>query len=338
MTNEDRVRLALHAAVLKLLRPLCRLLLRHHVPFAAFEELAKHTYVQVALEDFGIPGKKPTLSRASILTGLTRKDVTRLAAEVAPERAASDESYNRAARVLTGWARDPDFRGPDGQPMALEQGRGDDLEVAQVGLALGGMHDADAPGDFLGCVVAAAEQALQARLQRRDLRAEQARLNLFEQVLHHQQRMVFYRDNWYLDAWCHLREEIRSFGVDAIRHAALLEKKAKDVAATCLDEVLGAGYGIFSGDKVQWAKLRFTPEAARWVATEQWHPHQRASFDERNHYLLELPYANPTELVMDILRHGSNVEVLAPESLRRAVRDEMATALLAYDRPATIAK
>jgi len=119
MTSEDRVRLALHAAVLKLLRPLCRLLLRHHVPFSAFEELAKHTYVQVALEDFGIPGKKPTLSRASILTGLTRKDVTRLAAEAAPERAAADEGYNRAARVLTGWARDADFHGRDGRPLAL---------------------------------------------------------------------------------------------------------------------------------------------------------------------------------------------------------------------------
>ena len=151
------------------------------------------------------------------------------------------------------------------------------------------------------------------------------------------QRMVFYRDNWYLDAWCHLREEIRSFGIDAIRHAALVEKKAKDVAAKRLDDVLGAGYGIFSGDKVQWAKLRFTPEAARWVAAEQWHPQQRAGFNEHGYFVLELPYANPTELVMDILRHGSNVEALAPESLRRAVRDEMATALLAYDRPATIA-
>ena len=151
------------------------------------------------------------------------------------------------------------------------------------------------------------------------------------------QRMVFYRDNWYLDAWCHLREEIRSFGIDAIRHAALVEKKAKDVAARRLDEVLGAGYGIFSGEKLQWAKLLFSPQAARWVATEQWHPQQKASFDEDGHYLLELPYANPTELVMDILRHGANVEVLAPESLRIAVRDEMATALKAYARPVTIA-
>lgn len=132
MDAENRTHLALNAAVLKLLRPLCRLLLRHHVPFAAFEELAKHTYVQVALEDFGIPGKKPTLSRASILTGLTRKDVTRLAADTAPERAASDEGYNRAARVLTGWARDPDFHGADGQPKVLAPLDGPDSFAALV--------------------------------------------------------------------------------------------------------------------------------------------------------------------------------------------------------------
>lgn len=120
MDVENRIQVALNAAVLKLLRPLCRLLLRHHVPFGAFEELAKHTYVQVALEDFGIPGKKPTLSRASILTGLTRKDVTRLAADTAPERAANDEAYNRAARVLTGWARDTEFHDRDGQPKTLQ--------------------------------------------------------------------------------------------------------------------------------------------------------------------------------------------------------------------------
>jgi predicted DNA-binding transcriptional regulator YafY len=144
------------------------------------------------------------------------------------------------------------------------------------------------------------------------------------------QRLVFYRDNWYLDAWCHLRNEIRSFGVDAIRHAALLEKTAKEVAAKKLDEVLGAGYGIFSGDRVQWAKLRFSPEAARWVGAEQWHPRQRAGTDAQGYYILELPYSNPTELVMDVLRHGADVEVLAPEALRRAVRDEMTSALKAY--------
>jgi hypothetical protein len=120
MDARNRVSIAVNTAVLMLLRPLCRLLLRYQVPFGAFEELAKHVYVQTAMADFGIPGKKATLSRASILTGLTRKDVQRLVAEPEPVKAATQEGYNRAARVLGGWARDADFRGPDGHPAALE--------------------------------------------------------------------------------------------------------------------------------------------------------------------------------------------------------------------------
>ncbi|MEK7737391.1 MAG: WYL domain-containing protein, partial [Pseudomonadota bacterium] len=68
--------------------------------------------------------------------------------------------------------------------------------------------------------------------------------------------------------------------------------------------------GIFSGAAVIWAKLRFTPQSARWVAAEQWHPLQKSHTETDGHYLLELPYSNPTELVMDILRHGAGVEVL----------------------------
>ena len=123
---------ALNTAVLKLLRPLCRLLLRNHVPFAAFEEMAKHVYVQTALEDFGIPGKKPTLSRASILTGLTRKDVQRIVAEPEPLASTPDDGYNRAARVLTGWARDPDFHGPNGKPAPLHPSEGEASFAALV--------------------------------------------------------------------------------------------------------------------------------------------------------------------------------------------------------------
>lgn len=144
------------------------------------------------------------------------------------------------------------------------------------------------------------------------------------------QRLVYYRDNWYLDAWCHLREEIRSFGVDAIRGATLIDKRARDVVKRELDAVLGAGYGIFSGAKVEWAKLRFTPESARWVSTEQWHPKQKSSLARDGYYLLELPYANPTELIMDILRHGTHVEVLGPKSLRDAVKNELSATLAAY--------
>jgi predicted DNA-binding transcriptional regulator YafY len=144
------------------------------------------------------------------------------------------------------------------------------------------------------------------------------------------QRLIWYRDNWYLDCWCHLRNEIRSFAVDAIRQATPLEHKAKEVPRKELDAVLGAGYGIFSGRKLEWAKLRFTPEHARWVAAEQWHPDQKSSVDKDGNYLLDIPYADPTELVMDILRHGSGVEVLGPPSLRKRIAAEVTSLAMRY--------
>ncbi len=147
------------------------------------------------------------------------------------------------------------------------------------------------------------------------------------------QRLIYYRDNWYLDAWCHLRQEVRSFAVDAIRRAEMLDRKARDIAKREMDAVLGAGYGIFAGAAVTWARLRFTPQSARWVAAEQWHPRQKSQAQADGHYLLELPYSNPTELVMDILRHGAGVEVLEPQALRQAVKRELDAARAAYDRP-----
>jgi predicted DNA-binding transcriptional regulator YafY len=137
------------------------------------------------------------------------------------------------------------------------------------------------------------------------------------------QRLVHYRDNWYLDAYCHLRKGLRSFAVDAIRSAAMLDSAAQDVSDQRLDAVLGNGYGIFSGENVTWARLRFAPERARWVSTEQWHPQQRTRFEADGSFLLELPYSDPRELMMDILRHGAGVEVLAPATLRRQMIEAM---------------
>ncbi|EHR72779.1 hypothetical protein BurJ1DRAFT_3979 [Burkholderiales bacterium JOSHI_001] len=119
MDASNRLHTALTSAMLQLLRPLCRLLLRHNIPFGVLEELAKHAYVQVAMADFGIPGKKPSMSRASILTGLTRKDVQRLVTGPEPARAVPSDGYNRAARVLTGWARDAHYQDEFGQPLPL---------------------------------------------------------------------------------------------------------------------------------------------------------------------------------------------------------------------------
>lgn len=137
------------------------------------------------------------------------------------------------------------------------------------------------------------------------------------------QRLIHYRDNWYLDAWCHLRDGLRSFSVDAVQRVQVSDQPAIDVPDAELDEVLGAGYGIFAGTNVEWATLRFSAERARWVAAELWHPKQRGAFAKDGTYVLEVPYSDPRELVMDILRHVPEVEVVEPSELRQMVADKL---------------
>lgn len=144
------------------------------------------------------------------------------------------------------------------------------------------------------------------------------------------QRLTYYRDNWYLDAWCHRAKGLRTFALDRIRAAQLLDKSARDIADDALDAELGAGYGIFSGAAHQQAVLVFESEAARWVAEEQWHPDQQSCWHDDGRYELTLPYANPQELMRDILAHGENVEVVAPPALRDAVAARLAAAAARY--------
>ena len=145
------------------------------------------------------------------------------------------------------------------------------------------------------------------------------------------QRLVHYRDNWYLDAWCHLRDGLRSFSVDAIEEAEILDKRAKDVADLRLDEFLGAGYGIFSGDNVVWATLRFTPERARWVATERWHSKQESRILKDGSFELKVPFSDDRELIMDVLKYGADCEVVSPKGLRERVAAELAKAGKRYE-------
>ena len=144
------------------------------------------------------------------------------------------------------------------------------------------------------------------------------------------QQLVYYRDNWYVDSWCHLRNGIRSFSIDAITKAEILKEKTKEVSRSKLKEALENGYGIFSGKAVTWARLRFSSERARWVSKEQWHPQQKGKFEEDGSYLLEVPFSDNRELIMDILRHGAEVEVISPQKLRKRVGQELKSALKYY--------
>jgi predicted DNA-binding transcriptional regulator YafY len=137
------------------------------------------------------------------------------------------------------------------------------------------------------------------------------------------QRLIYYRDNWYLDSWCHWRKGLRSFSVDAIKQVEILPEAAKDIDETMLNQELASGYGIFSGAQTREAILRFSPVTARWVSRELWHSQQQSFYDDTGYYVLSIPYSQDTELIMDILKHGPEVEVLEPPDLRRKVIDRI---------------
>lgn len=121
MDADARPHQAIHKALEQLLRPLFRLLLRHGISYVAFEELARRTFVDVSICDFGIPGRKPSISRASVLSGLCRKEIQRLVSDEPVEPSEAGDPHNRAARVVTGWVRDADFLDAGAVPRALEQ-------------------------------------------------------------------------------------------------------------------------------------------------------------------------------------------------------------------------
>ena len=145
------------------------------------------------------------------------------------------------------------------------------------------------------------------------------------------QRLTHYRDNWYLDAWDHGRDGLRSFALDRIARANVLDAAAEDRAEDELNQHLASSYGIFSGPPKAWATIRFSPHAARWVADEHWHSQQQGQWLKDGRYELKVPYSNSRELLMDVLKYGPDAEVVAPTSLREEMRIMLQLAIGAYD-------
>jgi predicted DNA-binding transcriptional regulator YafY len=176
------------------------------------------------------------------------------------------------------------------------------------------------------------EEAVSAVLSRRRLAVTyytRGRRSQSERVLS-PQRLLHYRNTWYLDAWCHASEGLRRFALDAVRAAKVLDEPARELPMSEVEAELDRGYGVFGGARLRWATLLFTAEAAQWVAQEEWHPQQQLKAQADGTLRMRLPYTEPTELVMDVLRHGPNVRVLAPAELARQVRAQLEGALAAY--------
>ncbi len=202
-----------------------------------------------------------------------------------------------------------------------------------------GLHEATSRIRVLGMAARPAGEWFQviasATLQRHKLRLRyhgRGRNDVTERAVS-PQRIVHYRDNWYLDAWCELRKGLRSFAVDRAKSVIELSEKAKDVTEKELDEHYASSYGIFAGKANKTAVLHFSKERARWVADERWHPEQAGHYLTDGRYELRIPYREDKELIMDILRHGPAVEVILPAALRLAVHDQLQCAIAHYNRP-----
>ena len=144
------------------------------------------------------------------------------------------------------------------------------------------------------------------------------------------QRVIHYRESWYLDAWDDTRDALRCFAIDRIGNPVVLHDKAVDIPAAQLDDHYASAYGIFGGHADKLAVLLFTRERARWVADEQWHPQQRSAHFDDGSYELRIPYRNSKELVMDIMRHGPHVLVREPSELRDEVKEALLQTLTRY--------
>ncbi len=137
------------------------------------------------------------------------------------------------------------------------------------------------------------------------------------------QRLTHYRDDWYLDASDHGRDALRSFAVDRVRDAHVSDAPARDIPREELDAALSSSYGIFAGPPKDWATVRFSAHAARWVADEHWHSEQRGTWLSDGRYELKLPYSSSRELLRDVLKYGADAEVVAPTALREEMKIQL---------------
>lgn len=137
------------------------------------------------------------------------------------------------------------------------------------------------------------------------------------------QNLIFYRDNWYLDAWCHMRNELRIFAIDKIATSKVLDTEALNLPKEQLHNYFASGYGIFSGPAKHTAVLVFSAERARWIADEYWHAEQQTRWLDDGRFELKIPFNDHRELLMDILKYGADVEVLEPDFLVAAVVEQV---------------
>lgn len=131
-----------------------------------------------------------------------------------------------------------------------------------------------------------------------------------------------YMGTWHLIAYCHMRRNIRDFNLFRIGNIQLLDDHFIVDHSFNVKTYFGLAFGIYKGGRTQLVTLRFSPVKSRWVRGQIWHKEQKEKILKDASLQLTFPVADYAEIVMEILKHGSGVEVISPKSLRDLVRSE----------------
>ena len=137
------------------------------------------------------------------------------------------------------------------------------------------------------------------------------------------QTVVLHRDNWYLDAYCHQKNSIRTFLIGRIESATMLKESCINISKEMLTKQYESSYGIFSGRGDSIAEIKFTGIATEVVKYEKWHPYQEVIDCNDHSVILKIPYAQSEELLMDILKWGEYAEVISPKKLRDEISEKI---------------
>lgn len=196
--------------------------------------------------------------------------------------------------------------------------------IERIGLQMAGQHRTVAPAVF--------EQVSTALLlgKRLQMHYRSRYSDSTEARVVSPQRLTYYKDNWYLAAYCHLREALRVFSLDGMSGLAMSEEASMFMEPAALGQALNQGYGIFNGGALQHAVLEFTADSAKWVKDQRWHPDQQNETLADGRLRVTVPYQNATELVVDILSWGECVRVIAPQELQTMVCERLRQAANQY--------
>jgi predicted DNA-binding transcriptional regulator YafY len=134
--------------------------------------------------------------------------------------------------------------------------------------------------------------------------------------------LLNYMGTWHLIAHCHLRNSVRDFALGRMMDVAVLEEGFSIPQTFNIRDFFDASFGIFKSKSIREVTLRFSPLKTKWIKDQVWHRDQKRRFLPDGSMELTFPVADFSEIQMEVLRHGAQVEVIKPKSLRDLIKTE----------------